>query len=243
MRDYSWPVQVDALRAKALGMLNPKMVKGKVMTGPMLATMLESYVQAINTGATMTITDAWEAVTVMQVERAYEQAKSAFGAALGKNPDTGSPWQLPVAAAALQSAYDKASAAAVQDLERDMLDKNETAVSKLRGEMLSAYRDLCAANEAESSKTYGALLQKLWKPFQAEAQQQPETLGGLDIVLLKWKNVKDDYKQQSSQMGLEPAAAEALADRFLASTVRCATLQPIIWLIAQCCVPRCCQTL
>ena len=57
-----------------------------------------------------------------------------FGAALGKNPDTGSPWQLPVAAAALQSAYDKASAAAVQDLERDMLDKNETAVSKLRGE-------------------------------------------------------------------------------------------------------------
>ena len=66
--------QVDALRTKMLGMLNPKTVNGKTMTGPMLGTMISALVASINSGDTMTITDAWEAVIQMQGQRAYETA-------------------------------------------------------------------------------------------------------------------------------------------------------------------------
>ena len=41
-------------------MLSPKRLNNTVITGPMLASLAEAYVEAINTGAVPTIATAWQ---------------------------------------------------------------------------------------------------------------------------------------------------------------------------------------
>ena len=47
------------LRRKVINRVKPKMLNGKKLTGPMLATLSASYVNSINNGAVPNIETAW----------------------------------------------------------------------------------------------------------------------------------------------------------------------------------------
>lgn len=51
--------QIMTLRRKVINRIRPKMLNGKKLTGPMLATLAESYVSSINNGAVPNIETAW----------------------------------------------------------------------------------------------------------------------------------------------------------------------------------------
>jgi hypothetical protein len=253
--------QVQSLKQKLLGMLQPKTIRGKVLTGPMLATMIKTYVAAINSGETMTITDAWEAVTVVQGQRAYQESLEHFQGALARDPASGGDhWQLPVAPNTLQAAYDNASAAALRELGHNMLEPDEASVTKLRGEMTAAYRKLCAANDLQMAQKSSALLRQLWsaaKDDHAGGQGGGSNLAGLDTVLLQWRGVQNTFRKKAVDLGLleaeTPAASlEPQLNSFLANAVRklalrcrcpsgsrCVHLHTVLSARAVC---RCCRT-
>jgi hypothetical protein len=54
--------EMEALRAKVLGLAGPKQVHGVNINGAGLVRLAESYTEAINDGAVPTICSAWEAV-------------------------------------------------------------------------------------------------------------------------------------------------------------------------------------
>ena len=47
------------LRRKVINRVKPKMLNGKKLSGPMLATLAHSYVNSINNGAVPNIESAW----------------------------------------------------------------------------------------------------------------------------------------------------------------------------------------
>lgn len=215
--------QVDALRTKMLGMLNPKTVKGKIMTGPMLGTMISALVASINSGDTMTITDAWDAVIQMQGQRAYETALESFRAALALDPSkvVPTPWDLPTAAEDLRSAYDTAAADAVRGLESDMLDKDQVIIEKLREEMALEFQRLSDANDAKTAQVCSAMLAELWGPIHSKVVEGG--VEGLEALLREWAEVCTAFKQRKPS-GVDGGAVlnaflatDVLADAVLAS--------------------------
>jgi hypothetical protein len=207
--------QVDALRTKMLGMLNPKTVNGKIMTGPMLGTMISALVASINAGDTMTITDAWDAVIQMQGQRAYETALASFRAALALDPSkvVPTPWDLPTSPENLRYAYDTAATDAVHGLESDMLDKDSVIVNTLREEMAAEFKRLSDANDAKTAQVCSAMLSELWSPIHSKVAQGG--VEGLEPLLREWAEVCTGFKQRAPS-GVD---GTAVLNAFLATDV------------------------
>ncbi|KAJ1493588.1 guanylate-binding protein [Baffinella frigidus] len=55
-------VQMKALRARVFSSANPKLIHGAQLSGPMLFSLAESYVGAVNDGQVPSIKDAWSSV-------------------------------------------------------------------------------------------------------------------------------------------------------------------------------------
>ena len=66
--------QVVQLRKKVLHRVKAKTLNGKELSGSMLATLAESYVQAINNGAVPNIESAWSYICKQESQKAAEAA-------------------------------------------------------------------------------------------------------------------------------------------------------------------------
>ena len=58
--------------------LRPKTMHGRALTGPMLLSLAESYVEAINDGALPTISTAWQSVLTLEATRALQEATTLY---------------------------------------------------------------------------------------------------------------------------------------------------------------------
>ncbi|OMJ93442.1 hypothetical protein SteCoe_3558 [Stentor coeruleus] len=70
--------QVVQLRKKILGKLKVKNLNNKPLNGNMLATLVESYINAINKGAVPTIENAWTYICKTECNRALQEALNLY---------------------------------------------------------------------------------------------------------------------------------------------------------------------
>lgn len=70
--------QVMQLRRKVINRVKPKMLNGKKLTGPMLATLSQSYVTAINNGAVPNIESAWNYICKAECSKAIDECFGKF---------------------------------------------------------------------------------------------------------------------------------------------------------------------
>ena len=87
---------VDRLVTHIFSKAEPKRFGTQLMNGPILAGLVEAYVQAINNGAVPTIATAWQGVAEQECRRASDEAEGAYQksfeeglALLGKNSSSG----------------------------------------------------------------------------------------------------------------------------------------------------------
>ncbi|KAF8118602.1 hypothetical protein N665_0004s0083 [Sinapis alba] len=82
---------LDALTKFVFEKTRPKQVAGTVMTGPILAAITQSYLDALNNGAVPTITSSWQSVEETECRRAYDCGIEAYMAAFdqSKSPEEG----------------------------------------------------------------------------------------------------------------------------------------------------------
>ncbi|KAJ4901504.1 Guanylate-binding family protein [Raphanus sativus] len=82
---------LDALTKFVFERTRPKQVGGTVMTGPILAAITQSYLDALNNGAVPTITSSWQSVEETECRRAYDSGMEAYLAAFdqSKAPEEG----------------------------------------------------------------------------------------------------------------------------------------------------------
>lgn len=70
--------QVMSLRRKVINRVKPKTLNGKTLSGPMLSTLADSYVTAINNGAVPNIETAWTYICRNEGLKAQEEALTLF---------------------------------------------------------------------------------------------------------------------------------------------------------------------
>lgn len=70
--------QVMQLRRKVINRVKPKMLNGKKLTGPMMASLAESYVLSINNGAVPNIENAWAYICKSECYKAIEESFTKF---------------------------------------------------------------------------------------------------------------------------------------------------------------------
>jgi hypothetical protein len=70
--------QVMQLRRKVLNRIKPKQLNGKNLSGPMLATLAESYTKSINGGAVPNIENAWSYICKSESQKALNSSIEVF---------------------------------------------------------------------------------------------------------------------------------------------------------------------
>ncbi|KAL3851355.1 hypothetical protein ACJIZ3_013237 [Penstemon smallii] len=69
---------LDALTRFVFERTRPKQVGGMVMTGPILARITQSFLDALNNGAVPTITSSWQSVEEAECQKAYELGTEVY---------------------------------------------------------------------------------------------------------------------------------------------------------------------
>ncbi|KAL2494971.1 Guanylate-binding family protein [Forsythia ovata] len=76
---------LDALTRFVFERTRPKQVGSTVMTGPIFARIIQSFLDAINNGAVPTITSSWQSVEEAECQRAYELATEVYMSAFDRS--------------------------------------------------------------------------------------------------------------------------------------------------------------
>ncbi|XP_072998704.1 uncharacterized protein [Typha latifolia] len=76
---------LDALTKFVFERTRPKQVGGTVMTGPVLAGITQSFLDAINNGAVPTISSSWQSVEEAECRKAYDSAAAVYSASFNRN--------------------------------------------------------------------------------------------------------------------------------------------------------------
>ncbi|PSS04811.1 Guanylate-binding protein like [Actinidia chinensis var. chinensis] len=76
---------LDALTKFVFERTRPKQVGATVMTGPILARITQSFLDAINNGAVPTITSSWKSVEEAECQRAYDLATEVYMSAFDRS--------------------------------------------------------------------------------------------------------------------------------------------------------------
>lgn len=69
---------LDELTRYVFGRTRPKQVGSTVMTGPVLAAITQSFLDALNSGAVPTISSSWQSVEEAECRRAYDSAAETY---------------------------------------------------------------------------------------------------------------------------------------------------------------------
>jgi hypothetical protein len=202
-----------ALRARIFSSANPKLVHGAQLSGPMLVSLAESYVGAVNSGKVPSIKDAWSAVceteTRKQVEARVRECKCAAEKLLaGGSPLDAtalSEWQQRLEAEA-QAALAKSTAS---------LGDAGAAGSRELGSALARLRDwLNKENDRMAGEKATTLLAELLLPLETRLD---EGAYSNEISERGWTQLERDraaaraaFLDQAPQV---PAARMALLER------------------------------
>ncbi|KAF6157569.1 hypothetical protein GIB67_004939 [Kingdonia uniflora] len=91
---------LDALTKFVLERTRPKQVGATTMTGPILAGITQSFLDALNNGAVPTISSSWQSVEEAECRRAYDSATEVYMSAFDRTK--------PAEEAALREAHEDA---------------------------------------------------------------------------------------------------------------------------------------
>ncbi|CAL5058560.1 unnamed protein product [Urochloa decumbens] len=91
----------------------PKQVAGTIMTGPVLAGVTQSFLDALNNGAVPTISSSWQSVEEAECRRAYDSAAEIYMSTFGNSRSAEEDALRDAHEAALRKALDAYNTAAV----------------------------------------------------------------------------------------------------------------------------------
>ena len=141
--------QVVQLRKKILGKLKLKNLNNKQLNGNMLATLIESYISAINKGTVPTIENAWTYICKTECSKALQDALQTFENLVNEALTERFPMNEDDLKEILKEA--KEAAEIIFD-KKSMGDEKENFKKELIEKVKSQYSSIKADNSRESQK-------------------------------------------------------------------------------------------
>lgn len=152
---YEFVEQVLDLRKKMLNGVKPKMMNGKILTGEMLATLLESYIGAMNKGAMPSIESAWSYICKNECTRALQDAQEVYEKYVMNTVSV----KFPMFEGDLDLLHKEAKHSAMEVFRSKAVgDEVKGATDKLKNIISEKFLTIKAENEAESEKKCSAFL-------------------------------------------------------------------------------------
>ena len=126
--------------------VKPKVLNGKKLNGPMLATLAASYVESINKGAVPNIESAWQYICKSECGKAVEESIKMFEENLTEFVDV----RIPMDEDELKAQFDEAKKESLQAFtKRAVGGVSEEYVRELKGKMKLIYEQIKEKNERE----------------------------------------------------------------------------------------------
>ena len=142
--------QVMQLRRKVINRVKPKVINGKKLNGPMLATLTASYVESINKGAVPNIETAWQYICKSECGKAVEESMKMFEENLTDFVDA----RIPMDEDELKAQFDEAKKESLQAFMKKAVGGiSEEYVRELKGKMKLTYEQIKEKNERECYNT------------------------------------------------------------------------------------------
>lgn len=146
---YEFVEQVLDLRKKMLNGVKPKMLNGKVLTGEMLATLMETYVASMNKGAMPSIESAWSYICKNECSRALQDAQEVYEKYVMNTVTV----KFPMHEDDLAMLHKEAKHSAMELFKSKAVGDEVAAVGeKLKNIISEKFLTIKAENEAESEK-------------------------------------------------------------------------------------------
>ena len=212
--------QMESMRSRVLAQLSAKKLRGKSMSGSMFATLVRTYVDAMNSDGVPTITTAWDHVAATETKAALKRSLDEFRTALdeitGGPPDFA---KLPIDEAELQKSHKDIKRKAKADFSSGAVgsDAKDTYMAKLKKSMQDMYSDVTVANESASSRYCSELFDSLHKEHVAsrlpgESSDDGNTLSDIDAVRRVFSRLQDAYLEKARG----PSQQEVLNEKLVA---------------------------
>jgi len=153
--------QMSALRSLVLEeLVRPKTVDGQFVTGRMLAGLAAAYVDAMNNDAVPSVGQAWDGVSRVECQDAFDAAQRRFAVDIEKTAPRN---RLPLDTDALQTAHDRARVAALDDFNARAVGPSVPRyLARLKAGMDDEWRALQRENTIASELTSERLVGALW---------------------------------------------------------------------------------
>jgi hypothetical protein len=217
--------QMEGMRKRVLAQLTAKSLRGKAMSGSMFATLVRTYVGAMNTDGVPTITTAWDHVATTETKVAMKRSLASFRAALDEATGGGPGFaKLPLDEAVLQASHKEMKRKAKADFVAGAVgaDAEDTFMAKLKKSMQDLFADVTVANESASSRFCGDLFDAMHKEHVASRLPDAaggasgggggDVLGDMDAVRRAFSRLQDAYLEKARG----PARNKVLNDRLVA---------------------------
>ena len=166
--------QMSALRSLVLeDLVRPKTVDGQFVTGRMLAGLAAAYVDAMNHDAVPSVGQAWDGVSRVECQDAFDAAQRRFAADI---EEAAPRRRLPLDTAALQTAHDQARVAALDDFKARAVGPSVPRyLARLKAGMDDEWRALQRENTIASELTSERLVGALWAELIDPLTSSPAT--------------------------------------------------------------------
>jgi RNase P protein component len=146
---YEFVEQVLALRKKMLTGISPKCMNGRPLTGEMLATLIETYVNAMNKGAVPSIESAWSYICKTECARALQDAQEVYEKVVMNSVSA----KFPMHEEELRLLHQEAKKQAFEVFKGKAVGDDVNLVrQKLKDILVEKYANIKADNESESEK-------------------------------------------------------------------------------------------
>ncbi|OQR89484.1 guanylate-binding protein [Thraustotheca clavata] len=221
--------QLETLHHIVFDSLKPKKLMSKHLSGSMLVTLAQNYVEAFNSGATPVISSAWDRVVAAQSEQALDAARDTFS----NNFKAVRIGEKPQSEASLVAEYEKAASnAQEQIIEQDFATDAFAMCSHQLMEWMQTQLIASLEINVKNSKSFHQqVLERLYAPIAAVAQTTMDKDSPVSALHDTLKNYKfamaalvDAYHEESDEYPLHDyVLANFLSDKAMDSIVEWGT--------------------
>ena len=154
--------QVLTLRRKMINKVRPKMLNGKPLNGSMLATLVDNYVTAVNSGIVPNIENAWTYICADECKKAYQTALQNYDRIMRSVSH-----RLPVSEDELKMIHKEAKEAALDHFEhRSVGPESAEYLRDLKEKMADNYDSIRIENEELGSSQVMEMLEENYKSIE-----------------------------------------------------------------------------
>lgn len=185
--------QMNHMKGKVYAEVQPKRVLGRAITGRGFASLIKSYVEAVNKGGVPAIHTAFHAVALIENQQAFDSAVAAYSTAVRDVIEK----KLPLDEAVLAQLHTSATQNAIQAFVSAAVGDDTSSFQQKLGQFFEQeFLKHTERNGVATRKQAAELLEKLVAPL--HEQMRLGKFNNMDELMHAWTSMQSQYSKTAN---------------------------------------------